>query len=529
MPQPQSQREVTPLRALLSVSDKTGLTELAQGLAALGWELYATGGTEHAIRAAGVPISPVEALTGFPEILDGRVKTLHPKVHGGILARRSDPRHARELAQHGIPTIDLVAVNLYPFVETVSRPNVALDQALEQIDIGGPTLLRAAAKNFPSVLVLVDPADYGPVLEMLRQGGVPLGERRRLARLAFQHVATYDTAIAQYLAWDMGAADLGDESLELPVEGTIAFQRVQELRYGENPHQRGALYRELALGHPPEGVLAARQLHGKELSFNNILDADAAWNVVCEYPEAPVVAIIKHANPCGLASRDSLAEAYRLAFAGDPVSAYGGIVAANRPMYGPTAEAIGATFYEIVLAPGFEPEALEVLGRKRNLRLLEMGDAAPARPALDIRRVRGGLLLQTPDRGEMGDWRVVTRRHPTEAELADLRFAWRAVRHVKSNAIVVVKERALLGMGAGQPNRLISVEIALRRAGDAARGAVVASDAFFPFADGLEAALRAGVTAAVQPGGSVRDAEVIEAADRAGAAMVLTGVRHFRH
>jgi phosphoribosylaminoimidazolecarboxamide formyltransferase/IMP cyclohydrolase len=519
-----------PLRALLSVSNKQGLADLARGLTGMGWELYASGGTLKALRDGGFPARAVEDLTGFPEILDGRVKTLHPKVHGGILARRGDPSHARQLEQHGIQPIDLVAVNLYPFVETVSKPGVALDEALEQIDIGGPTLLRAAAKNFPSVVVIVDPADYGPVVEMFRKGVVSLEERRRLARKAFQHVASYDTAIAHYLTRDMGLAGLDDESLELPAQRTIAIQRVQELRYGENPHQQAALYREVAPGRALEGVPAARQVHGKELSYNNILDADAAWAAVCDFPEQPTVAIIKHGNPCGLAMRSSLVKAFELALAGDPVSAYGGIVAVNRPLDGATAEAIDASFYEIVLAPSFQPDALAVLEKKRNLRLLEMGEAAPAGPSLEVRTVRGGLLLQTADRGEEGDWRVVTKRQPTQLELADLRFAWRAARHVKSNAIVVVKDNALLGMGAGQPNRLVSVKLALERAGEgAAKGAVLASDAFFPFADGLETALEAGVTAAVQPGGSVRDEEVIAAADRAGAAMVFTGVRHFRH
>ncbi|MBI4328486.1 MAG: bifunctional phosphoribosylaminoimidazolecarboxamide formyltransferase/IMP cyclohydrolase [Chloroflexi bacterium] len=518
------------LRALLSVSDKAGLPEFARELSSLGWEIYSTGGTERALREAGISVRSVSDLTGFPEILSGRVKTLHPRVHGGILARRDDPSHQRQLQEHGILTIDLVAVNLYPFVETVSRPGVPLDEALEQIDIGGPTLLRAAAKNFPSVLVLVDPADYMPVLGRLRREGlVSLEERRRLARKAFQHVALYDTAVSRYLARDMGAANLNDEALELLAETTIALRRVQELRYGENPHQRGAFYEELVPGRPREGALAAVQLHGRELSFNNVLDADAAWAVVCDFPEAPTVAIVKHTNPCGLASHAGLAEAYRRALTGDPVSAYGGIVALNRPLDLLTAEEINKTFYEIVLAPSFEPEALALLQRKRNLRLLQMGEPTSPTPALDIRRVRGGLLLQTPDRGEMGEWRTVTDRAPTEAELADLRFAWKAARHIKSNAIVLAKDRTLRGMGAGQPNRLVSVELALARAGESARGSVLASDAFFPFADGLEAAARGGITAAVQPGGSVRDDEVIAAANTHGVAMVFTGVRHFRH
>ncbi|MDA1095851.1 MAG: bifunctional phosphoribosylaminoimidazolecarboxamide formyltransferase/IMP cyclohydrolase [Chloroflexi bacterium] len=518
-------------RALLSVSDKDKLAELADGLTSLGWELYASGGTLRALQSDGFAARPVEDLTGFPEILDGRVKTLHPKVYGGILARRGDPDHARQLEEHGIRTIDLVAVNLYPFVETVSGPNpVALNEALEQIDIGGPTLLRAAAKNFPSVVVLVDPKDYGGAIDSLRSGILPLMDRRRLARKAFQHVALYDTAIAQYLGQNLDVAGMGDETLELPVETTFALRRVQPMRYGENPHQSAALYEEVRVGRRgPEGILASKQLHGRELSFNNVLDADAAWAVVCDFSDLPTVVVVKHGNPCGLASRVELVEAYRAALAGDPVSAYGGIIATNQPIDLATATAIADTFYEIVLAPSFHPDALAVLQKKRNVRLLEMGAAVPSLPSLELRRVRGGVLLQTADAELEGEWRVVTDRQPTEQELEDLRFAWRAARHVKSNAIVVAKGRSLLGMGAGQPNRLISVALALQIAGDASRGAVVASDAFFPFADGLEIALRAGVSAAVQPGGSVRDPEVIDAANRAGAAMVFTGIRHFRH
>ncbi len=516
-------------RAIISPSDKAGSAELARGLTDLGWEVYATGGTHRALTEAGVAAQQIEALTGFPEILDGRVKTLHPRVHGGILARREEPDHAAQLAEHKISTIDLVAVNLYPFAETVSRPDVPLMDALEQIDIGGPTLVRAAAKNFPAVIVLIDPSDYAPVLDMLRGGIVSLAERRRLAKKAFEHVSTYDTVIANYLSRDMGVAGMGDESADIPAQRVLALQSAQGLRYGENPHQAGALYRVIDPGRPAEGVLAARQLHGRELSFNNILDADAAWNVVCDFPDSPTVAVIKHGNPCGLAAAADLPTAFRRALAGDPVSAFGGIIAANRALDRETAEAINEAFYEIVLAPSFDDDALSVLTQKRNLRLLEMGEASAPGPAPDIRSVRGGILAQAADRGEDGEWRAVTDRAPTEAEHADLRFAWRAARHVKSNAIVIVKDGALRGMGTGQPNRLVSVELALRLAADEARGAVLASDAFFPFADGLEMALEGGVTAAVQPGGSVRDDEVIAAANRAGAAMLFTGIRHFRH
>ena len=516
-------------QALFSMSNKDGAANLARGLVGLGWTICSTGGTHSALTEAGLEAMPIETLTGFPEMLDGRVKTLHPRVYGGILARREDPAHVAQLQQHDIATIDLVAVNLYPFVETVSQPDVQLMDALEQIDIGGPSLLRAAAKNFPAVIVLTDPADYAPVLEMLQAGVVPLAERRRLARKAFQHVSAYDTAISQYLAREMDVAGMGDETTELPSERVLALKAAQRTRYGENPHQAAALYTVFDPGRRAEGIPSARQLHGLELSFNNILDADAAWNVVCDFPDQTTVAVIKHGNPCGLATAADLPTAFQRAFAGDPLSAFGGIIAANRAMDRETAEIISEGFYEIVIAPSFDDDALAVLTRKRNLRLLEMGAATPPGPSLDVRTVRGALLLQTADLGEDGNWRIVTERAPTDAEMSDLRFAWKAARHVKSNAIVIVKDGALVGMGAGQPNRLISVELALKLAGEAAHGGVLASDAFFPFADGLETALNGGVTAAVQPGGSMRDQDVIDAANHAGAAMVFTGIRHFRH
>ena len=516
-------------RAIIAPSNKDGADTLAHGLTGLGWEVYATGGTHRFLTGAGVDARHIEDLTGFPEILDGRVKTLHPRVHGGILAKREEPDHVAQMEEHGIGTIDLIAVNLYPFAETVSKPDVTLMDALEQIDIGGPTMVRAAAKNFPAVIVMIDPTDYAPVLEMLRAGVVPVAERRRLARKAFEHVSAYDTVIAGYLGRDMGAAGMDDEAAALPAERVLPLQSIQSLRYGENPHQAGALYTINDPGRPAQGIPSARQVHGREMSFNNILDADAAWNVVSDFQDAPTVAIIKHGNPCGLATASELVTAFTRALAGDPVSAFGGIIAANRPMDKATAETINEAFYEIVIAPSYDDDALSVLTQKRNLRLLEMSDVPPPNPSLDIRTVRGGFLVQAADMGEMGEWRTVTELEPTDAELADLRFAWKAARHVKSNAIVIVKDGALRGMGAGQPNRLISVELALKLAGDEAQGGVVASDAFFPFADGLEMALAGGVTAAVQPGGSVRDDEVIAAANNAGAAMVFTGIRHFRH
>lgn len=514
------------MRAIISVFNKAGVTDFAHGLNQLGFEIFSTGGTKKALAEAKVPVKSVSEITGFPEILDGRVKTLHPAVHGGILAKRNLPEHMAQLAENKIKTIDLVAVNLYPFVETVSREGVSLDEALENIDIGGPTLIRAAAKNFPSVIVVVDPADYQLVLEKLRAGGMELGERKRLAQKAFQHVASYDTAISQYLRQDMEA---------FPEEMTIALKKRYGLRYGENPHQSAAFYAEQVVGARQEtGITWARQLWGKELSFNNILDADAAWGVVTDF-SAPTVAIIKHTNPCGLASHSDIAEAYRRALSGDPVAAFGGIVASNRVIDLATAEEIGKTFYEIVIAPEYEAKALETLKRKKDLRLL-VAELPPGYGTtqigyLDFRRVKGGFLVQSSDSIPEGSvsLRPVTKREPTKAEIEDLLFAWRAVKHVKSNAIVVAKNMTLLGMGTGQPSRIASVELALARAGKKAEGSVLASDGMFPFADSVETAARGGVTAIIQPGGSIRDEEVIKVANEYNIAMVFTGVRHFRH
>ena len=513
------------MKAIISVSDKAGVVDFARGLAELGFEVYSTGGTQQALAEAGVAVASVSKLTGFPEILDGRVKTLHPAVHGGILARRDQPSHLEELAKSGIAAIDLVAVNLYPFVQTVTKPGVSLDDALENIDIGGPTMIRAAAKNFPHVLVVVDPADHERVLGLLRGGVVPLEERRRLALKAFQHVASYDTAIAQYLRAEEEA---------LPEQLTLSLTKLFDLRYGENPHQRGAVYRENSVlwGGQTWGIVAAEQLHGKELSYNNFLDADAAWRAALDFAE-PTAVVVKHTNPCGLACHQDLTEAYRRALSGDPVSAYGGIVAVNRELTGEAAEEIGKTFYEIVIAPAFSEEALTILQKKKNLRILQLDEKAAAgcASALEYRRVSGGFLVQQPDAylDDAIELQVVTKRPPSEQEMANLRFAWNVVKHVKSNAIVIVKDRTLLGMGAGQPNRVTSVHLALRRAEERARGAVLASDAFFPFPDGVELAADGGITAVIQPGGSIRDQKVIEAADARGMAMVFTGIRHFRH
>jgi len=516
------------MRAILSVSDKTGVVEFARGLEGIGFELYSTGGTKKALTQAGIAVHSVSDLTGFPEILDGRVKTLHPAVHGGILAKRGLPAHIAEIERNRIGLIDLVAVNLYPFKETVAKPEVGLDEALENIDIGGPTMIRAAAKNFPDVLVVIDPEDYSTVLEELRAGEVKLERRKKLAQKAFQHVAAYDTAIAQYLRQ-------GEEGFANDM--TIALRKVSELRYGENPHQKAAFYIEDVAGAPTSGIGSAKQLWGKELSFNNILDSDAAWKAANDF-EAPTVSVIKHTNPCGLASNNDLTAAYALAFKGDTVSAFGGIVALNRPVDLATAQEITKTFYEVIMAPGYDEKALEVLKQKRDVRILLMTPDQPTAcgakisgTSLDFRRVAGGMLVQTADDlPESGlSLRTVTRREPSDKELEDLLFVWRAVKHVKSNAIVLAKDAALLGMGAGQPNRVTSVKIALEKAGERARGSVLGSDAFFPFPDGVELAGEGGVRAIIQPGGSVRDEEAIEAANKYDIAMVFTGVRHFRH
>jgi phosphoribosylaminoimidazolecarboxamide formyltransferase/IMP cyclohydrolase len=514
------------MRAIISVSDKSEVTDFAKKLSQLGYEIFSTGGTRKALSDAGVSVKSVSEITGFPEILDGRVKTLHPAVHGGLLAKRNLDAHMKELADNNIQPIDMVVVNLYPFVQTVSREGVTLDEALENIDIGGPTMLRAAAKNFPSVIVVVDPADYEIVLEKLRSGEVSLDERKRLAQKAFQHVASYDTAISQYLRQGIDS---------FPEDMTIALKKRYDLRYGENPHQPAAFYAEqMVATRQDSGITWAKQLWGKELSFNNILDADAAWRAAVDFA-GTTVAIVKHTNTCGLASHRDIAEAYRRAFSGDTVSAFGGIVASNRAVNLKMAEAMRDVFYEIVIAPEYDADALEVLKKKKNLRILiaelPPGYAATPLGYLDYRRVKGGLLVQTSDSLAEDDiqLKTVTKRAPTQKELTDLLFAWRAVKHIKSNAILLVKDKTIVGMGAGQPNRVISVDIASKKAGEKSKGSVMASDAMFPFPDSVEQAAAVGVTAIVQPGGSIRDEDSIKAADKYNIAMVFTGVRHFLH
>ena len=521
------------LKALISVYDKTGILDFARRLHQAGADLISTGGTHRVLaQEGGLPVQQVSDLTGFPEILDGRVKTLHPKIHGGLLARRDDGEHMEELGRQGIEVIDLVVVNLYPFLDTISKPNVTLDEALENIDIGGPTLLRAGAKNFPFVTVVVDPGDYGWVADRVLNSGPSPEERRHLAYKAFHHVSQYDTAVAHYLSQEKerlkpGPPEASSEAGQLPQELGLTYRKLHELRYGENPHQKAALY-----VYPSRngGIANARQLHGRELSFNNLTDGEAAWHIVSDFEEAAVV-VIKHTNPCGLACHPDQAEAYRRAHSGDPVSAFGGIVGFNRTVTAAAAQEMSGIFYEVVVAPDYEPEALETLKGRRNLRILAVPSSQEGEDIYDLRLLGGGLLVQTQDTiaEDPSSWKSVTERSPTQEELKDLAFAWRAGKHVKSNAIVLARDNTLLGMGAGQPNRVTSVHLALRIAGDNSRGSVLASDAFFPFADGVELAAQGGVTAIVQPGGSIRDEEVIAAANKGHIAMVFTGVRHFKH
>ena len=520
------------MKALLSVYDKTGVVEFARGLMELGYELVSTGGTAQEISDAGLVVQQVSSLTGSPEILGGRVKTLHPKVHGGILARRSLAADMEELAEHSIDTIDLVAGNLYPFRETVSRPDATLEEALENIDIGGPTMIRAAAKNFPHVIVVVDPADYTWVVQRLRdKDGLSLDQRQALARKAFQHVAHYDTMIAEYLR---------DHDGLLPYQLTVGMTRLDELRYGENPHQQGAFYTFDSVRTPVEGIGGYTQHHGKALSYVNILDADAAYNLATEFAD-PAVAIIKHTNPCCFATgHDPIATLYDRALKeGDAVSAYGGIVASNRPIDMPYAKALrevlspvtGARmFFEIVIAPDTDPKALDHLQKKsKDLRILTAPAGDPRRPRLDFRAVRGGVLMQEADVSEETHFEVVSKRQPQERELADLRTAWALCKHVKSNAVTFVKDGVLVGMGAGQPNRVTSARLSGEAAGECARGAVAASDALIPFPDTIEVCAEYGVTCVVHTGGSIRDEDSIEAANRLGISLLTTGARHFRH
>ena len=516
-------------QALISVSDKTGVLELAQALSGMGVNILSTGGTARLLADNGIAVTEVADYTGFPEMLDGRVKTLHPKVHGGILARRDLQAHVDALQAHAIPTIDMVVVNLYPFVQTVARQECSLEDAIENIDIGGPAMLRSSAKNHRDVVVMCDPADYQGVLEEMKQGEVSYDTRFRLALKVFAHTAQYDGAITNYFS-SLGPERAHASRSAWPQTFNLQFTKVQEMRYGENPHQAAAFYRDSQVG--PGQLANYRQLQGKELSYNNIADADAAWECVKTFGDAACV-IIKHANPCGVAVGASALEAYGKAFQTDPTSAFGGIIAFNREVDGKCAEAVSKQFVEVLIAPAFSAEARSVLASKQNVRLLEvpLGDAVNS---MDIKRVGGGLLVQSPDLRNVSEaeLKVVSNRQPTPQQLSDLMFAWRVAKFVKSNAIVFAGNGMTLGVGAGQMSRVDSARIAsikASNAGLALAGSAVASDAFFPFRDGLDVVVDAGATCVIQPGGSMRDQEVIDAANERGVVMLLTGTRHFRH
>ena len=509
-------------RALVSVSDKTGVVEFAGELTKLGYEVVSTGGTAKALREAGVEVTYISDVTGFPEILDGRVKTLHPKVHGGILALRT-PEHLQQLKEHEITPIDIVAVNLYPFKQTISKPDVVFEEAIENIDIGGPTMVRSAAKNHQDVVIIVNPSRYHSVIEEIKEKGqVSSNTRFELALEAFSHTAEYDRCIADYLTGVAGKEGFSEVF-------SITGERIQSLRYGENPHQQAAFYKDGTAG---QGTLGgAKQLQGKELSFNNIVDTEAALSLVREFSE-PAAVIIKHSNPCGIALGSSQKEAYQRALDADKLSAYGGIVGLNRKIDKETAAELVGMFLEAVIAPAVDSDALELLSVKPKLRVLECGDLEGAgKKAYDLKKISGGFLVQDLDTGNVPPeaWKVASEKQPSPKDLEELAFAWKLVKHVKSNAIVVTKDNVSLGVGAGQMNRVGSAEIALKQAGDRAEGGYLASDAFFPFGDTVEAAAQAGIKAIIQPGGSIRDEESITAANKNGIIMVFTGMRHFKH
>jgi phosphoribosylaminoimidazolecarboxamide formyltransferase/IMP cyclohydrolase len=527
-------------RALISVSDKRGVVEFAKKLSELGIEIISTGGTANALKEAGIKVTAVSDVTGFPEILDGRVKTLHPKIHGGLLAVRNNEKHMSQLEQYQIKPIDIVVINLYPFKKTIDKPDVTFDEAIENIDIGGPSMLRSAAKNHMYVIPIVDPDDYGLVIERLtKYGDLDQLTRKKLAYKVFNHTAHYDALISHYLdgciSEDLqqekeGHCDGRRNNIQLFSDAlTLAFEKVQELRYGENPHQSAAFYREPG-SRDKTTIAGARQLHGKELSFNNINDADAALSMIREF-SVPAAVGVKHTNPCGIACGKDIHEAYVKAYNADPVSIFGGIVALNRVVDILTARELLKIFLEIVIAPGYEPEALEILKGKKNLRILEVDVSGRKRTGYDMKKVSGGLLIQELDSKdtEVSNLKVVTKRRPAQKEIEDLLFGWKVVKHVKSNAIVLAKDLVTVGIGAGQVNRIWPTQQSIAQAGEKANGSVLASDAFFPFPDVVEAAAAAGVRAIIQPGGSLRDDESIKVADGYGISMIFTGVRHFKH
>ncbi|WP_083652568.1 bifunctional phosphoribosylaminoimidazolecarboxamide formyltransferase/IMP cyclohydrolase [Bacillus sp. MRMR6] len=508
-------------RALISVSDKMGIVEFAKELERLEFEIISTGGTAKLLAEEGVKVTGISDVTGFPEILDGRVKTLHPNIHSGLLAIMNKEEHRKQIEELGIQPIDLVVVNLYPFKETISKPNVTYEEAIENIDIGGPTMLRSAAKNHVFVTVVVDAKDYPIILNEMKNGDVSIETKRRLAAKVFRHTAAYDALISDYLTKQVGE--------EWPDQYTVTFEKAQDLRYGENPDQKAAFYRKPLT--TAASLTTAEQLHGKELSYNNINDADAALALVREFDQPAVVAV-KHTNPCGVGIGNSIFEAYQKAYESDPVSIFGGIIAANRIIDKPTAEKMRELFLEIIMAPDFDQEALEILKQKKNLRLLKFGELEKqSQPEVKLSSVSGGFLIQEEDVKQIRseDLQVVTERKPTREEVEQLLFAWKIVKYVKSNAIVLTKDFQTIGVGAGQMNRVGSVKIAIEQAGEKAKGAFLASDAFFPMSDTVEEAAKAGITAIIQPGGSIRDQESIEAANKHGITMVLTGIRHFKH
>ena len=514
-------------RALLSVSDKTGIVDMARGLEKLGFEIISTGGTERTLKEAGLHPVNISDITGFPECLDGRVKTLHPVVHAGLLARRDIPEHMQTLEKLGISRIDVVVVNLYPFKATVEKPGVTLEEAIENIDIGGPTMLRSAAKNYPGVIVLVDPRDYGEALERIERGEDDRQWRFSLAYKVFRHTAVYDTMISNYMQRKLG--------IEFPEQATFAYEKKQDMRYGENPHQKGAWYSELFASETAGTLSAARQLQGKELSYNNINDCAGALDLLKEFPDRPAVVAVKHANPCGAALGGSIADAYRRAYSCGPVSIFGGIVAGHREVDAETAGEMVKIFLEIIIAPSFSDEAKKILSVKKNLRLLEIDDIEKpyGEEVRDMKKVAGGLLVQEKDRSLYSEEvKTVTEKAPTSDQLAQLEFAYKVVKHTKSNAIVIAKDFMAIGVGAGQTNRIWAAQQAIdhaRGAGNDPAGAVLASDAFFPFDDCVEAAAAAGITAIVQPGGSIRDGDSIAKCNEKGVAMIFVGQRHFKH
>ncbi|MGD9679148.1 MAG: bifunctional phosphoribosylaminoimidazolecarboxamide formyltransferase/IMP cyclohydrolase [Vulcanibacillus sp.] len=508
-------------RVLISVSDKKGIIEFAKELRGIGFEIISTGGTSKVLEQAGIQVTSISEITGFPEIMDGRLKTLHPNIFGGLLGIRENQKHMEQLKEQGIGLIDLVIVNLYPFKETISKPDVTWEEAIENIDIGGPSMLRAAAKNYQDVTVVVDPDDYPIVLEQLTiNKEVDIEIKKKFAAKVFRHTAAYDSYIAQYVTMQLG--DTYPEKL------TFTYEKVQDLRYGENPHQQASFYKQDLI---KQGLPLALQLHGKELSYNNIQDTNAAWDIVKEYKEQPVVVAVKHMDPCGIGVGKNVFEAFTKAYDADPISIFGGIVATNQEVNKETADKLKEIFLEVIIAPRFSEEAIEILSTKKNIRLLELRSETEYKGLMKVTSVAGGLLIQDKDEKELDDKdiQIVTKRKPTNEELEQLKFAWKAVKHVKSNAIVLAKDNQTIGIGAGQMNRVGAAKIAIEQAGDKANGAVLASDAFFPMPDTVEEAAKAGITAIIQTGGSIKDEDSIVEADKHGIAMVFTKIRHFKH